>query len=111
MNAEVDAPAFLGELSPVFGECRLDRDSRRCRRAALAVSHQTATGSRYSPKTARKTPHISPSVAYAFAHSMSAGIKLASDEPGFEERSRSFASAASTRAGSRSARVRAKRAR
>ncbi len=34
----------------------------RVERGLELLSH-TATGSRYSPKTARKTPHISPSVA------------------------------------------------
>jgi hypothetical protein len=37
--------------------------TERPRRIAIDRRHQTATGSRYSPKTPRRIPHISPSVA------------------------------------------------
>src|SRR6187200_2384056 len=78
------------------------------RRARLAG--QTATGSRYSPKTPRRTPHISPSVAYASAARRKWGIRLVSVEPGRVAESRSPASAASTASASRSRRVRSRRA-
>ena len=43
---------------------------------------QTATGSRYSPKTDRRTPQISPSVAYAAAQRDKCGMRFVSHEPG-----------------------------
>jgi hypothetical protein len=42
---------------------RRDRALSRPGQRARSADRQTATGSRYSPKTPRSTPHISPSVA------------------------------------------------
>ena len=103
----------LGRDRLVHG--RLPGDGRsRPRRAEGAAPApgwvQTETGSRYSPKTSRRTAHCSPSVAYAAAHRMKWGMRFVSLVPGRRAASRRPASAASTTAASRSRRVRSSRA-
>src|SRR4029079_12179299 len=90
----------------------------RAPRVALLVEefegvevHQTATGSRYSPKTSRRTAHCSPSVAYAAAQRMKCGMRFVSLDSGRAAVSCRPRTAPSTSLASRSRRVRANRSR
>ena len=76
-----------------------------------APPDQTATGSRYSPKTSRRTPHISPRVAYASAHADEVRHQVRVRRAGPSGRFAQALAARSPRAAaSRSPRVRSSRA-